>query len=267
MLLIRLTIYGTGQTPDRIIYQDISYSLIGYPLFHYPNKSQVDPDSMFKGEGCSSTGNYRRYVATWLIEDEKLYLSKIANGCFGLGPVNQVEYADLSNVFPQTYENGKVFADWFSGLLYSPYGRIVFANYYQEVISYEKEIELNIQNGKLIGKRILDNSKSQQIQYDTLDNGNFIDSKINWAIIPKIPGGEVRVRVSFSSNDDGIVDDVKVYPVRGDVFDSEAIRIVKTLPGNVQIYHGELMRFHWHMTIRFRESSRKKLKMAAYNTT
>lgn len=267
MLLIGLPIYGTGQALDKIIYKTDTFPLIGLPLSEYPNKSQVNPDSMFKGEGCWNTGNYRRYLATWLIKDDKLYLLKIANDCFGLGHVNQVEYADLSKLFPKEYDNGKVFADWFSGLIYCAYGKVLFWD--TDVSSFEREIELNVQNGILIGEKILDNTRSRQVDYEKLYTSSYtrfngfrehLDSLINWEILPPIPyQGEARSNIRFSANEDGVIDDIKVIRGCGDIFDNEAIRIVKTLPANVRFYHGKLVRYYYFLPIIFRESTRQKM--------
>lgn len=62
--------------------------------------------------------------------------------------------------------------------------------------------------------------------------------------------------VQFSANEDGIIDNVKVIRSGGDVFDREAIRVVKTFPGNVQFYHGKLRRYYFTIPIVFNEFTR-----------
>lgn len=268
MLLIGLPIYGARQALDRIIFKADTFPLIGLPLSKYPNKSQVSPDSMFKGEGYLNIGNYRRYLATWLIRDDKLYLLQIANDCVGIVHENQVEYADLRKLFPKEYANGKVLADWFSGLIYCAYGKATFWED-TDVSTFEREIELNIQNGILIGEKILDNTRSRKVDYDKLYTSSFtrfngfrehLDSLINWEILPPIPNqGEARTTIRFSANEDGVIDDIKVIRGCGDIFDNEAIRIVKTLPVNVRFYHGKLVRYYYYLPIIFRESTRQKM--------
>jgi hypothetical protein len=263
MLLIGLPIYGTGQAMDNIIFQKQTYPMIGYPLLQYPNQITVNPDSMFKGQGCWNTGNYRRYLATWLIEDDSLFLLKIANDCIGLSQANPVEYADLSKLFPKEYVSDKVFADWFSGLIYCAYGKVIFWG--NDIVSFEREIELNIQNGILIGKKDLDNTKSRQVNYEELFTSSYtrddgfrehLDSLINWEILPPIPNGKARSTIRFSANEDGVLDDIKVVRGCGEIFDNEAVRIVKTLPANVQFYHGKLLRIYWTLPIVFNETTR-----------
>jgi hypothetical protein len=263
MLHFLLPIYGTGQAMDNIIYLKNSYPLIGYPLMQYPNQLHVRPDSMFKGQGCWNTGNYRRYLATWLIEDDSLFLLKIANDCIGSSQPNSVEYADLSKLFPAEYVSGKVFANWFSGLIYCAYGKVLFWG--NDIATFEKEIELNIQNGKLIGKKILDNTKSRQVNYEKLYTSSYtrddgfkehLDSLINWEILPPVPNGKARSTIHFSANEDGVIDDIKVIRGCGEIFDNEAVRIIRTLPANVQFYHGKLMRYYYTLPIVFNESTR-----------
>lgn len=263
MLLIGLPIYGTGQVMDNIIFQKQTYPLIGYPLLQYPDQSCVRPDSMFKGQGCWNTADYRRYIATWLIEGDSLFLLKIANDCFGLNQAGSIEYADLSKLFPTEYVSGKVFADWFSGLIYCAYGKVLFWG--NDLATFEREIELNIQKGRLIGNKILDNTKSRQVNYEKLFTSSYtrndgfrehLDSLINWEILPPVPNGKARTTITFSANEDGVIDDIRVVRGCGEMFDKEAVRIVRTFPANVQFYHGKLMRYYYTMPIVFNESTR-----------
>jgi len=262
MLMFSSLMFGTGQTPEMLIFKGDTLNLFSLPLRQYPDTSQINPRRMFKGDGCLNTSNWRRYIAIWTIENDRLYLLNIRNNCSGSKISHQdVEIADLKDIFHDRYKNGMVLADWFSGSLYCPIGKQEFVVGDGFLTSYEQELELNIQNGVLLGEKLLDNSKSRQLNYDTLfQNGvrNHFDSLINWEIIPKISGGDIRVNVKFSANEDGIIDDVQVMRPRGDVFDSEAIRVVRTLPANVQIYHGKLRRVIWVMPVIFSESSRKK---------
>lgn len=262
MFLFSNSLFGTGQFWDLLIYKADTLKLMNIPLKQYIDTTQINPRKMFKNEECQNMIVRRGYASTWKIENDSLYLMSIKTVCSDSRMDNSnVEYADLNGVIIGKYVNGKVLVDWFSGSLYSPIGKCIFSADDGYVTSYEREFELNIQNGILMGENLLDNSKSRQIQYDTLsyfDNGNYFNSLINWAIIPKISGSDIRVVIQFSANEDGIIDDLRVLRPRGDVFDSEAIRVVKTLPGNVQIYHGKLKRQYWTMPVIFKESSRKK---------
>jgi hypothetical protein len=76
ILLLMLTtsaIFATAQDPDLLIYNGKTYDLFSNPLenFYDGNKSKrpkfwVEPNSV-------SSGNWRGYVATWEIIDDKLY--------------------------------------------------------------------------------------------------------------------------------------------------------------------------------------------------
>ena len=82
-------VFGTVQALDLLIFKADTLPLMGLPLTQYPDQSQIDPSKMFKGESCCNTGNYRRYRATWKMENEKLYLFRITNDCFDSGDTNK----------------------------------------------------------------------------------------------------------------------------------------------------------------------------------
>lgn len=130
-------------------------------------------------------------------------------------------------MFGNKYKDGKVLADWFTGPLYCGIGKIV---------DYDKLFTSS--NTSINGYK------------------EHLDSLINWLDLPPIDEKGVRSVVQFSANEDGIIDDVKVIRSGGDIFDREAIRIVKTFPGNVQFYHGKLRRYYFTIPIVFNESTR-----------
>ena len=107
-----------------------------------------------------STACWRGYVASWLIEDDKLYLidlkayllkEKFRND--GVCKNDCIEVR-LDYLFPN---QDKVFADWFSGLLRIPHGKLIRYVHMGYGSIYEKELYLRFVNGKYVSFREVDN--------------------------------------------------------------------------------------------------------------
>lgn len=91
----------------------------------------------------SSTGLYRGYYASWLIEDNQLYLTDF----WGENFLIRKEYC-LSDLFPN---EEKVFANWFTGSLTIPMGKEV--KYFHGGLggwTHEYEATIKIENGLVI---------------------------------------------------------------------------------------------------------------------
>lgn len=263
MLLLSNVMFGTGQFWDLLIYKSDTLKLISLPIKDYSDTTQINPRTLFKSDECLNAIINRGYESMWKIQNDSLFLLSIKTNRFDTRlDSKNVEIADLKLVFPGRYQNGKVLADWFSGSLYCPEGKYVFEG--ADISSREKELELIFQNGMLIGEKMLDNSKSQQVNYEKLftegarsyGKREYIESLINWKDLPPIPGNEVRTTIRFSANEDGVIDDIKVVRGCAEIFDNEAVRIVKTLPPNVQFYHGKLLRYYYTLPVVFKESTR-----------
>ncbi len=111
LILFSLTIFATEQTPDVLIYKSDTIYLETYPF-----KALMDSDSLIRqkifGDGddfCISSGCWRGHVATWIIENDSLFLTKLIDGC------EEIEFK-LSDIFHEDkFIDNKVFADWFTG--------------------------------------------------------------------------------------------------------------------------------------------------------
>jgi hypothetical protein len=83
-----------------------------------------------------STACWRGYIGTWEIQNEKLYLIDIA-GCY------------------QMTDSNPIFADWVSGLIRVPQGKLVYCDRSGAKV-YEQEIHLRIEQGKVIESTLID---------------------------------------------------------------------------------------------------------------
>jgi outer membrane biosynthesis protein TonB len=86
----------------------------------------------------------------------------------------------------------------------------------------------------------------------------YIYSNINWDILPK-QDTIVKVVIKFSANEEGIIDDVKVLRGYNEIYDQEAVRVIKTIPEwDVYFMKGKHKRIPWHLPIVFSEENRKE---------
>ncbi|MCU4154495.1 hypothetical protein J1N10_00790 [Carboxylicivirga sp. A043] len=130
--------FGTHQIPDYLVIESDTFELYTNPLTAYLN---------FKNEKAIShnelkslhTACWRGYVATWKLENDSLFLTKIE------GKNNNDELISYDLI--EEFGTSKVFAEWFTGTLISPRGkRLQFHNMgYASV--YEREKQYHVWNG------------------------------------------------------------------------------------------------------------------------
>lgn len=136
----------TRQVSETLFENGNEHWIESEPLEKYLKKRK---DVKFKG---TSTANWRGYIGTWEIVDNKLYLIRLRNS---RGDELGTEY-----LFPgQT----RVFAEWFSGDIDIPDGERF--RYYNMRYSafYERNILLRFSKGVFIEKKIVDNREKFEI--------------------------------------------------------------------------------------------------------
>jgi len=259
--------FSTAQIPDRLIYKGDTISLFDCPLEYYPDNELINPKSLFGSSGCFYTACWRNYVATWAIEDNKLYLVQIRNACYptdskyvGISIQEAAdsigkEYADLKSLFPDRFNNGKVLADWVSTSMISPLGNLLFYIHDGFESIFEKELEFTFKSGILINTKEYDNSKTKQSKYTTDSKllRDFIDNSIDYSNVP-YPDKEIRVVIRImGSTDGGKVDDVSILKGYNEFYDKEALRVVNSIPEWDIIYrHGKKINMPWMIPVIFK---------------
>jgi hypothetical protein len=267
---------GTAQIPDLIIYKGDTLSLFSCPLDSYPDQSLVTPQGLFGGTGCFYTACWRNYIATWEIINNELFLIEIRNACYptemrGVSVSYKArvdkenigsEYADLKTLFAGRFRNGRVKADWVTGNLFSPRGRLML--YYHDGFQsiYENELEFRLENGKLVDIKQWDNSKTKKSKYT--EDGKllteFIQGSIDYNNVPESDTiKRVVIVVIWSSDENGRIDSVSVLKGVNEAYDREAIRVVRMIPEWDIIYrHGKLTNeIKWSIPVRFDAPGRK----------
>ena len=100
------------------------------------------------------TSCWRKYIATWKMEEEKLYLEDIM-----ICPLEPLFYIPLDSVFaPYKDEQGRILAFWFTGTLRVVKGKQIRYNHMGFDRNYEIETLYQVQNGNVIGEKTYHNA-------------------------------------------------------------------------------------------------------------
>jgi len=136
---------ATAQESDYIIINGKIESLNTNPLRPYLD---MHPDSLPKTD-IQSTGNWRGYVATWEIADDKLVLKKIEVEYSS--PASDDSHSSSSrDVTPQLFADaGNTVATWYSGTLIIPKGEIVQYVHMGYGSTYDRYSIISVKDGLL----------------------------------------------------------------------------------------------------------------------
>lgn len=112
-----------------IIINNEQHEVLIYPLESYFSQKGISSedipwlDKTFNLREYINTSLYRGYRATWLIENDSIFLIKIENGNYrNRKKGSKSPDADLKAMFGTKYKNGKVFADWINKNLFIQLG-------------------------------------------------------------------------------------------------------------------------------------------------
>lgn len=247
--------FATGQIYDKLIYNGDTFSIFGNPLEQLYNYELLRPKLFGNKQACSTTACLKGYQAKWTILNEQLYLTGISSCCLSEDSLK----ADLEMLFGNKFIGGKVKADWVNSGIIVPKGKLFYYEGYGSI--YEKELELLFDNGKLIGSITYDNSKTSQSVYQQNREKlpEFIYHNINWTNLPDLNNEAIRVFIQFSANSLGIIDSAEIFKGYNEIFDKEAVRVIKAIPKwDVFYRNGKLIRSVWTITIIFSNANRLK---------
>ena len=165
IVILNLPVSGTIQMADKIIYNGKVYLLRGksvidsfYPMEDYFNKY---PDKRPKVEGAT-TRLWRKYVATYEIKDNQLYLKDI----------EILDDIELKSVLNEIFPNQELLKiDWLTGLLAIPDG-----NSNGNGVS-ERYIILEINEGNFMREKQIILNKDENFMNESL-YGNDTEYKL-----------------------------------------------------------------------------------------
>lgn len=137
----------TAQVPEKIIIDGQLARLYTLPL--QPFEPVLDARRE-RGFRPTSTACWRRYIGTWEIREDRLYLIKL--DCYF-----QREVGQLEKIFPGV--SPPVFAYWYTGTLRIPQGELLEYVHGGFASTYEKDLLLTISRGVLLSKVVHDNAE------------------------------------------------------------------------------------------------------------
>lgn len=142
----------TAQVADVLIYKGEKLELFSNPLESY---FKDNPSPAFRSP---NTGNWRGYIATWKIESDRLYLVDITGWLADFSSQYGTTRVGFAELFPE-HPNGME-ASWFSGQLRVPQGELLQYVHMGYSSIYERELLLEIRNGKLVATDVIDNTET-----------------------------------------------------------------------------------------------------------
>jgi hypothetical protein len=142
-----LFLYATAQQGDILFLNGKKYFIYTNPLRAFLDKN---PGKLPKSDAISSS-NWRGYVATWGVKDDRFVLTDVgilrSNNKPGEAGLSTELHSAMSEMFPAQKE---VVADWFTGHVIVPDGKLVNYVHMGYASTYEKYIILKVKNGIVI---------------------------------------------------------------------------------------------------------------------
>lgn len=164
----------TAQAPDWLVFRGKRRMLFSNPLEPFLRQLPTRPEFRLQ-----STAHWRGYVATWTIEDDRLFLSGLQT------QVDREGDPGINLVFPKA--TGPVPADWVSFRLRSPDGEQVRYVHMSYQSQYAQEMNLWVRAGRLVAFVEVDVRTGRQLSWEAtphleleygVDQGAFIRSSI-----------------------------------------------------------------------------------------
>jgi len=142
LLILNLKTFATAQIPDLMVIDKDTFFMHTNPLEIYLDSigNRDFPD--FVGGG--STACWRGYQAVWRVENDSLFLEKIQSCHRDEGDID----ANLHKMFRDKFINGRVYADWYTGLIVLPHGRLKQYVHMGYASTYSKYLLLEISRGQ-----------------------------------------------------------------------------------------------------------------------
>lgn len=134
----------TAQMPERLRYEGQDYDLFSEPLAGHLRA--IGSDRTFK---AMNTANWRGYLGRWEVDGGKLYLVDLR------GVLTNGNSGNLRTIFPGA--SGRVFADWYSGVLRVPHGELLHYAHAGFASTYEKELLVHIHAGRAVSTEMKNN--------------------------------------------------------------------------------------------------------------
>ena len=153
VFIFPLNLFGTAQQGDELVLDGKTYTISTEPL---ENFLQKNPGKLPRSN-VTSTALWRGYVATWAIENNRLMLTDIKMLQSISNPSPQGDSTELRSVMTSIFPGQEqVFANWFSGYVVVPTGKMMHYTHMGYASIYSNYVLLKIEKGIMTRKEQLD---------------------------------------------------------------------------------------------------------------
>ena len=142
----------TAQAPDWLIVEDERLPLFSNPLGQYLGLAHLRVD--FEAR---TSANWRGYVATWELRDDRFYLVDLS------GRVKDGGTVSVASFFPEFPE--RVFAHWCSGTLRTPLGKLTHRVRAGYGAHYEKYRLFDVRLGVVVEQRDVSHNQYRELYF------------------------------------------------------------------------------------------------------
>jgi len=163
----------TAQIRERLFFNGKKYGMATEPLNVYLQQNNIMLEDEIYCTAC-----WRNYIGTWTIKDNKLYLTELrlfseeeninneGVAAFLVSSKDEAGNATSSKsdtLMERLFPNQKeVFADWFSGEVRIPCGKMLEYIHMGYASIYEKDLVLVFEKGALVEQYEVDNTNKYQ---------------------------------------------------------------------------------------------------------
>lgn len=249
--------WATAQEPDLLVYRSDTLLLQANPLEQWLSQQPARP-AEFSGSG--STACWRGYQATWQLENDQLYLVRLAPGC-------QARAADLRRWFAPD-AGGRVAATWVTGRLVVAMGKLLHYEHAGYASIYEQDWVLTIQQGRLVQQQTFTNQACQSFGPPGGSQAFSVrlHRAIDWRRVPALRHARPLVVLKFQPDSLGHGGRALLVKPAGPLYDSLALAAARTLaPADWGACYrfGRWLPQAWYVPIRFDEANRRRYRAGA----
>lgn len=246
---------ATAQEPDVLLYRGDTLLLQANPLEQWLDHQPRRPAEL-RGNGSTACG--RGYVATWLLENNCLYLLAV-QPCGGRPLAATV----LHQWFPLN-DPHRIAATWVTGRLNVAKGRLVRYEHMGYGSIYEQDWLLTMAAGKLVKQQLFANSGCATAEPPGGAGafGQRLNQAVAWERVPPAAKGGARrlVAIEFQPDSTGRSCRLRLVKSAGVPYDSLAMaaaRAVAATQWSACYRWGHWQPFRWTAPVFFDEATRR----------
>lgn len=172
LMLLALTAYATGQDGDVIYINGERLELLGKPICLDSTLYHTLKDEL-PSNRHNVTSNWDGFTAYWSIINDKLYLDSVR--CEAYDPKakavtgESIPSMTLYRIFNKYSAGNRIAASWVSGKIRVAKGKVIYYQHMGYERNYEEETILDIDQGKVIGKKEYHNFVNDGFAFDKLE--------------------------------------------------------------------------------------------------